>query len=59
MGKNGTVSILAWKFYIGKKTFHTRMKCASSFYTSEFDFSFGTVCSESCILRRDPETSRK
>jgi hypothetical protein len=43
MGKNGTVSILTWKFLHRKKTFHTRMKCASSFYTWEFDFSFGTV----------------
>jgi hypothetical protein len=43
MGKNGTVSILAWKFYIGKFRSIQECNCASSFYTWELDFSFGTV----------------
>jgi hypothetical protein len=43
MGKNGTVSILAWKFYIGKFCSIQECNCASSFYTWELDFSFGTV----------------
>jgi hypothetical protein len=43
MVKNGTVSILVWKFYKGKFRSIEEGNCASSFYTWEWDFSFGTV----------------